>query len=146
MKIESIEDLLIFEEGEKLSAYQDTLGYWTIGVGHLIDPRRGGVITPAISRIILDDDISDHEDYLRTYAWYQTLSIVRKAVLISMVHQLGSIEAWPHFIDALECGDYNLAAQEMLDSVVAKQQATARWDRASLMMRTDQWPVILQST
>lgn len=30
------------DEGEKLYAYQDTLGYWTIGIGRLIDRRRGG--------------------------------------------------------------------------------------------------------
>ena len=28
---------LRLEEGEVLHAYQDSLGWWTIGVGHLID-------------------------------------------------------------------------------------------------------------
>jgi lysozyme len=30
------------EEGKRRSAYQDHLGYWTIGVGRLIDARKGG--------------------------------------------------------------------------------------------------------
>lgn len=33
------------EEGVRHKAYQDHLGYWTIGVGRLIDERKGGRIT-----------------------------------------------------------------------------------------------------
>ena len=32
-----LEQLVIGHEGKKKSAYQDSLGYWTIGVGRLID-------------------------------------------------------------------------------------------------------------
>ena len=34
------------DEGEKLVAYRDHLGYWTIGVGHLIDPAKGADPAP----------------------------------------------------------------------------------------------------
>ena len=46
-------DLLIAEEGEKLSAYQDSMGFWTIGVGRLIDARKGGGISQEESRYLL---------------------------------------------------------------------------------------------
>lgn len=34
------------EEGRVPHAYQYHLGYWTIGVGRLIDKRKGGGLTP----------------------------------------------------------------------------------------------------
>jgi lysozyme len=140
--ISCVEDYLIFEEGERFSAYQDSLGYWTIGVGHLIDTRKGGSITPEISHMILAGDIAAHESYLRFFPWYQELSQVRKAVLISMLHQLGSLQAWPHFLIAVAQEDWEAAAAAMRDSLVAKEQSPERWARASDMMEFDRWPVI----
>lgn len=49
---------LRFEEGVIPNAYRDHLGYWTIGVGRLIDPRRGGRITQAEERVLLRNDPS----------------------------------------------------------------------------------------
>ena len=34
------------EEGSRPHAYQDHLGFWTIGVGRLIDVRKGGGLSP----------------------------------------------------------------------------------------------------
>ena len=34
------------EEGSIPHAYQDHLGFWTIGVGRLIDERKGGGLSP----------------------------------------------------------------------------------------------------
>lgn len=45
------------DEGRVPHAYQDHLGYWTIGVGHLIDKRKGGGLTP------------DEVDYLLEATW-----------------------------------------------------------------------------
>lgn len=39
----TLASLLTSDEGRVPHAYQDHLGYWTIGVGHLIDRRKGGV-------------------------------------------------------------------------------------------------------
>ncbi len=46
---QSITQQLRRDEGEVLHAYQDSLGYWTIGIGVLIDKRKGGGITKAES-------------------------------------------------------------------------------------------------
>ena len=56
-QITCIEDQLRLDEGERLTAYQDHLGYWTIGVGRLIDDRKGGGISPAESTMLLRHDI-----------------------------------------------------------------------------------------
>lgn len=34
-------------------AYQDSLGYWTIGVGFLIDGRKGGRLPDAVRDFVL---------------------------------------------------------------------------------------------
>jgi lysozyme len=146
MVIECVEDYLIFEEGEELSAYQDSKGFWTIGVGHMIDKRKGGQIPHELSRALLDYDVGVHEQYLRYFTWYGSLSVVRKGVLISMLHQLGSLQAWPDFIAAMNAGDWKAAAAAMLNSDVAKYEAPKRWARAAQMMETDQWPVVTEST
>lgn len=36
------------EEGVRYKAYKDHLGYWTNGVGRLIDPRRSGRYTKSL--------------------------------------------------------------------------------------------------
>lgn len=54
------------EEGERLRAYQDAVGIWTIGVGHTgwIDNKpvtRGMVITQAKSQDVLQSDLRRFE-------------------------------------------------------------------------------------
>jgi lysozyme len=47
------------DEGRKLTSYQDTNGYWTIGVGHLLGTtRRMLTITEAECDALLDADIA----------------------------------------------------------------------------------------
>lgn len=51
-------DHLRKEEGVRARAYRDHLGYWTTGVGRLIDPRRGGRITPSEEAKLIANDPS----------------------------------------------------------------------------------------
>jgi len=49
-------DHLEREEGRRAKAYRDHLGYWTIGVGRLIDPRKGGSIRPDEESVLIRND------------------------------------------------------------------------------------------
>ena len=49
---------LIEHEGEILHAYPDSEGWLTIGIGHLIDKRKGGAISQRVSRLLFEDDIA----------------------------------------------------------------------------------------
>lgn len=49
-------------EGERLEAYQDTGGVWTIGYGHTVGVKRGDVITLGQARALLDQDLTIYED------------------------------------------------------------------------------------
>jgi lysozyme len=53
--ITNLEKQLLLDEGLRLMPYQDHLGFWTVGVGRLIDPRRGGGLSAGESRLILND-------------------------------------------------------------------------------------------
>lgn len=123
-------------------AYQDSLGYWTIGVGHLIDKRKGGRISERITDLLLDEDIAEKvADLDRELPWWRTLSDPRQRVLINMCFNLGigsrkpptGLLAFKNTLAAIERGDWWAAKRGMLDSKWAKQVG-ARADRLAAMM------------
>ena len=64
----NLRELLIRDEGCVPHAYADSLGYWTIGVGHCIDKRVGcGLPEPFIMQL-LDHDIAEAEAVARIEA------------------------------------------------------------------------------
>lgn len=125
------------DEGEKLRAYKDHLGYWTIGVGHLIDParganpapfgvdlRNGGTITAEQSAILLDRDIDAKAAQLdKRMPWWRNLSDNRQRVLINMAFQLGvdGLLAFKNTLAYVLQSDYHSAAAGMLASKWATQ-------------------------
>lgn len=108
-----IHDILRRDEGLKLSAYQDTLGYWTIGYGHLIDARRNGRISAAAADFILDEDIRNVDKALDTFLpFWKTLDDARRDVLRSMAFQMGvgGLLGFRNTLAALEAGHFDVAA------------------------------------
>ena len=55
----NLKEQLKRDEGVVAHAYEDTLGFLTIGVGHLIDGRRGGGLSPDEIDYILTNDIAE---------------------------------------------------------------------------------------
>lgn len=129
------------DEGEKLHAYQDHLGYWTIGVGRLIDPRKGGGISRAESAMLLANDIDQTmRELLRREPWIGTLSLPRQGVLINMAFQMGvdGLLKFKNTLKMIEQGEYEKASEAMLQSLWA-QQTPNRAYRLSRQMRLDAW-------
>ena len=129
------------EEGEVLSAYQDHLGFWTIGVGHLIDKRKGGTISPYISSLLLESDIADKAiDLDKSLPWWRDLDDGRQAVLLGMAFQMGinGLLGFKNTLAMVKSGNYAGAANGMLNSLWAKQ-TPARAKRMSEQMRTGEW-------
>lgn len=128
-------------EGEVLHAYQDHLGFWTIGVGRLIDKRKGGGITKEESEMLLSSDVNKVVSELNTrLPWFNTLSDPRKAVLINMGFQLGiaGLMGFSKTLSLIESGQYAQAADQMLQSKWATQ-TPKRAVEMSEQMRTGQW-------
>ncbi len=137
------------DEGEKLTAYRDTLGYWTIGVGHLIDPakganpapfgvdlRNGGTITANQSEALLLAGVKEKAAELdRRLPWWRNLSDARQRVLLNMAFNLGvdGLLTFKNTLESVRTGDYAAAAKGMLNSKWASQ-VHARADRLATMM------------
>ena len=87
----AIEDDLIRDEGVKESAYQDHLGFWTIGVGRLIDARKGGRLSPDEIRYLLRNDIADCFRDIQSELWFLACDTPgRRDALLNMRFQLGA--------------------------------------------------------
>jgi lysozyme len=132
---------LIREEGAESCAYQDSLGYWTIGVGRLIDSRKGGGLSNEEIDMLLDNDIKrNYEAVLKALPWIEKLSDQRQAVLIEMAFQMGvsGLLQFKRTLGSIEDGQYGEAAVEMLDSLWA-QQTPERAKRLSKQMESGEW-------
>jgi lysozyme len=139
---QKLRNLLSLHEGRIPHAYQDSLGYWTIGVGHLIDKRKGGKLPEPIIDALLDHDIRTHSEPLyKALPWLTSLDEVRQIVLIDMSFNLGVVGLlkWKNTLAMIERGDYAAAARAMRGSLWAKQ-VKSRAVRLSRMMETGEWP------
>lgn len=115
--------------------YKDTAQLLTIGYGHCLD-RKGLSVDMAI--MLLNMDIGDAiEDVRCHFSCYDTLSRPRQLVLISMAFNLGraGLGRWPRFISAVHLGHWDEAADEILDSNAAREDAPARYKQLARMMR-----------
>lgn len=141
MNLERLKAQLIRHEGCVLHAYQDTEEFWTIGVGRLIDQKRGGGITQEEAAYLLENDIKKAEVLASAYDWYPMLDEVRQAVVIDMMFNLGPgrFAGFKKMIAAIEAKDWKEAAEQMLDSKWAVQVGN-RALRLAEMMRSGVWP------
>lgn len=142
MRAHSAAEMLERDEGYREYAYQDHLGYWTIGIGHLIDKRRGGRLHRDIIYQILSRDISEKTEQLYEYfPWAMELDEPRRAVLICMCFQLGidGLRKFKKAMDFMEKGAYYAAASEFANSLVAREQTPERWERFCNQIRSAEW-------
>lgn len=151
MNLEKLIAELRRDEGERLIAYLDSLGYWTIGVGHLIDPRkgadpapfgtdlrRGGTITKMQSAQLLASDVDANAAELdKRLPWWRSLSDARQRVLLNMAFNLGvdGLLGFKNTLAMVKAADYASAARGMLASKWA-DQVHDRANRLAEMMVT----------
>lgn len=122
--------LLKRDEGMRLYPYLDSTGWWTIGIGHLIDRRRGGSFPPWLRSVPITEDEAGHllaTDLLEREArlagvlpWLEGESEACRLVLSSMAFQLG-------VAGVLDFRDMLAAAEEK------------RWADAGREMRASLW-------
>ena len=121
LDINALKDQLILHEGLELKPYQCTADKTTIGVGRNIQEVG---ITEDEARYLLDNDIlrvwGELDD---TVHWWRDLSDARQRVLIDMVFNLGITRflKFKKTIEAIKLGQYDIAADEMLDSAWSRQ-------------------------
>lgn len=121
---ETIEEMIIRHEGFIPHAYQDTEGYWTIGIGRLIDKRKGGGITKEEAIFLLKNDLNKCSIQIEEkLPWWKNLTYIRQMVLMDMCFNLGinGLLAFKKTLSLIESGNYKEAAKEMLISKWARQ-------------------------
>lgn len=125
------------EEGCVLHAYRDHLGYLTIGVGRLIDQRRGGGISREEARMLLVNDVARIEAELDAHLpWWRAASPRRQRALLNMAFQMGvsGLLEFRNTLAMAERGDWAAAADNALKSLWARQ-TPARAARVAAMLR-----------
>jgi GH24 family phage-related lysozyme (muramidase) len=115
--------------------YLDTEGLITIGIGYCLE--RNGLAADIVERLF-KESLAEALDAVRhNFSCYDQLSRPRQLVLCSMGFQFGKagLAKWPRFISAVHLGKYDEAADHLLDSKVAKEQAPMRFKTLAKMMR-----------
>jgi lysozyme len=128
-------------EGLVLHAYEDSLGYLTIGYGRLIDRAKHGGISEAEAEYLLQNDVSIVLSALhRNITFFDSLCVPRQAVLVNMAFQMGiaGLLKFKKTLTLIEMGDYDGAANGMLKSLWAKQTPNRAAEMAE-QMRSGQW-------
>jgi lysozyme len=137
MNLKNIRDQLLKHEGCVLHAYEDHLGYLTIGVGRLIDKRRGGGISKDEAMFLLDADISRVVNALRHEEGFTGFPASVKEALVNMAFQLGhsGVMNFTKMWGALREGDFDKAADEAIDSKWAEQTPGRAYEVSEMIRR-----------
>jgi len=127
---------LVKHEGLKLRKYRDSLGYETIGVGHLLDTRKGGVplrdiidrdtdqITePEAFKILAYDTNKTGKKLYSLLPWLRNQPEIVQEDLIDMGFNLGvgGLLKFKDTLNAIKEGDYSKAANNLMRSKWYKQ-------------------------
>ena len=137
---ETKKDLRV-HEGKRLKAYVDTVGVWTIGVGHTRRVKKGDVATDEQVEKWLEEDLAVAvADAKAVCKCFDQLSGPRKSVVVNMSFNLGleRLAMFQRTLAAICAGDYKQAALHMMDSkwatqvkgranFLAKRMASGKW-------------------
>jgi len=132
-----LRQLLIKEEGWRNKAYADSLGVLTVGVGRNLVSK--GLSDQEID-LLLTNDMREAEAQAAFLPGYPALNEVQKAVICSMVFQLGiaGLKGFKSMLASLAAGDVKGAAAHGLDSLWAKQ-VPIRAKRQMDMLASGEW-------
>lgn len=117
------------DEGEVLHVYPDSKGFWTLGVGILVDARKGGGITQEESTYLLNSRIAAATKALNAaFSWFAGLDPVRRDALVNMTFQLGidGVVGFRKAMHLLAQGRWVDAEVELKDSKWLKSDSPAR--------------------
>ena len=135
---ERLIQLLKRHEGFRSKPYTDTTGHLSIAYGRNLSEV--GISQQEGEFLLYNDLMRAHEDCLRNIPVYQHLDEVRCAVLVDMCFNMG-IHGLLQFVGTLQAisnGDYDIAAEHMLNSLWASQVGNRAVEDVT-MMRTGEW-------
>lgn len=125
-------------EGYRRFAYVCSAGRLTIGYGTRID-HGGHGISEAVAEAALVERIGQDLNALSRLDWFMALDDVRQFAIQDMAYQMGvrGVQGFRKMIAALSVQDYETAADEVIDSLYARQ-TPGRAARIEAMIRSGQ--------
>lgn len=132
-------DCIIAHEGRARYAYQDSLGYWSIGIGRNIDSRCLRGLSFEEQNYLLSNDLQLCRSQLENKAYYKGQSQVRSEALVELCFNMGikRLETFTKMLNAFVAKDYEEAAKELADSKWARQVGSTRLNNISKRILTD---------
>ena len=112
-------EILKYFEGCKLTAYQDSVGVWTIGYGHTKGVYNGMTITQEEAEQMLLTELEEYEGYIENIV---TVPLTQNQfdALVVWIYNLGPTNFKNStLLKELNAGNYNAAGQEI-----------TRWNKA----------------
>ena len=134
----TLHEQIIRDEGCRLRVYKDSRGIETIGVGRNL--RDKGLSQAEAEALLANDLLESTAAVMSDIPCAFRLDEIRRAVLVNMAFNLGigGLLKFTRMLTAVEAGDYDRAASEMMDSTWAKQVGQ-RADRLARQMQTGEW-------
>jgi len=125
-------------EGFRQFPYKDTVGKLTIGVGRNLDDV--GISEDEAAHLLENDILVARNELLFAFPAFSQMQPVRQDALTNMVFNMGitRFKGFKNMIAALVEQNYQLAADEMLDSKWARQVGS-RADELAYQMRTNSY-------
>lgn len=133
-------------EGDRLKAYKDSLGYWTIGYGHLLPNQTiswaDHTITQEQADSYLEEDLEQAQARcMHLVEWPSLDTPCRKNAVIELEFNMAG--RWIKFYKTrLDIGnkDWQAAHDDLLKSLWAKQVGKTRSERIAGYLLTGQYP------
>ena len=107
-------------EGLRLKKYIDSRGFPTIGYGHLVDRNENipDTITESQADLLFEKDYDHHKKAAMKIPGYTNATVQQKAALIDLTFNMGPgwVDGFPKFKKAFASGNYDVAADELINS------------------------------
>ena len=134
---ETLEQMIERHEGCRYTPYIDSVGVQTIGIGHnLHKPLRRETV-----EMMRNHDIEDaRNDCLHQFPWFADLTEQRQWAMIDLCFNMGvnRLMTFKNFLLAMSLGDYETAADHLLDSLYAKQVKGRAREIATMIRGSEQ--------
>ena len=137
--MEDVKQRIKEHEGFRDTVYSDSLGFATIGYGHLVRPNEqweeGTEYSKEQLEIVFKTDFNNALAHANSLMDSMALHVQAKEVIVEMVFQLGiaGVQKFKKMWEALRQGDYHEASIQMLDSRWAKQTPNRAQDLSNVM-------------
>jgi GH24 family phage-related lysozyme (muramidase) len=129
-----VKQMIIKHEGMKLQPYKDSLGLWTVGVGHLIGDGKSlpkefdRTFTKEEVYALFDEDFEKHRKAAMNIPNFTRLGEKAQAAFIDLTFNMGPVwyKRWPSLVQSMK--DFNIAAviENLRTSKWAKQVQASR--------------------